>query len=190
MQAEDVPDEQVGEALGADLGGARNEVALLGEAVHDDPNGIVALGLRQADDEIHGDIPPRLVGYGERQEGAMRRMSARLYPAAGMAVGDVTLHVLAHERPIVVPGEELKRLLASRVARGRGIVAGADGAEAQRLVGWDIQAVLVVEAAGGLSAVGQGETAAVAVTVPQGTEHLLGQRVVSVGAVHRRLPGG
>ena len=55
MLGKDVDEEELGEVSSSDCVMSRNENALLGEAINDNENGGVAIGVGELLNEVHGD---------------------------------------------------------------------------------------------------------------------------------------
>src|SRR6266576_2350029 len=104
VESEYMIEEKMGKPLGLDGISAWDEVALLGQPIDHDPDGVEPLGLREANHEIHGDVAPRVVWHGKRKQGAVQGVASWLDPSANMAVRDETLDVLVHSRPEILTG--------------------------------------------------------------------------------------
>jgi hypothetical protein len=173
VQAEDPLEEQVGEVGGVHVGAARDEVALLGQAVDNYPNGVATLRPGEADDKVHADILPGCLGYGERSEEAEGGVSGGPRAAAGVAVAHETVHVSSHGVPVVPALEELEGLSAARVTEGGGVVECSHEVEPEVIGGGDVEAVAVVKEARAVLALGQGDLWVALVAALECLQHLV-----------------
>ena len=89
MEGDDAVQEQLGKLLRRDGGDGGNEVAHLGEAVdHGEDCVVAAIGGKRCD-EVHADVRPALLGYGQGLEQASWKLVAWFVSLASRTGADV-----------------------------------------------------------------------------------------------------
>ena len=105
--AEDVVKEELGEAWAGQRLRSRNVQRVLGEAVHDDENGVVVspcdrvLARWEAGDEVKRDLLKGATWRRQAGEEAVRGMTPGLRSLATVAVLDVGIDVGRESRPVI-----------------------------------------------------------------------------------------
>ena len=121
VELEHVVTKQLGHAFSREGGVRGNRVHLLGEAVHNHADGVVAGGDRERSDEIEGDGVPGPGRNVVRLQGCLQQGPSWLRPLTRDTALNILSDVSAHARPVVVPGDELKGLAVTCMS-GRGVV--------------------------------------------------------------------
>ena len=85
MEFKNVVDQEHSSFHGVDLLRARDEVSHLGEAIHDNEDGIVSSAFGEANDKIEGDVSPWHLRRGERHEKSVGKVSGFLGSLADFA---------------------------------------------------------------------------------------------------------
>ena len=145
MVAEDSITEQVREPFRRDRRVAGEQMALLGEPVHEYADRVEPFGDGEASDEVNGKVLPRLLWDGQGLENAVRRVPSRFGSSAGVAVTDEAFDIFPHGGPVVTSGKEFKRLRSSWVADCRRVVVVLHEPKAYSLVVGHVAAVTVQE---------------------------------------------
>ena len=84
-------------------------------------------------------------------------MSGSSRPLTGVAVAYEAVDIPSHAIPIVATLEDLEGFCSTGVSEGWGVVEGPHEVEPEVVGGGDIEAVAVVEEAGAVLALGQGD---------------------------------
>ena len=105
---------------------SRNEDGLLSEAVDDDEDSGVAVGVGELLYEVHGDGIPRAFGDGELLQSAVWCVSGDLRSFADGAGLAVVADKASETRPGVVAEYESLSLVLAPVSSCRMVVAGAE----------------------------------------------------------------
>ena len=77
-----------------------------------------------------------------RVKGGRSSLPGRLGPLAGIASFYISLDLLAHAGPVVVPGHQLQRLVVTWVPSRRVVMVSPDDFASQGFVLWDVDPVL------------------------------------------------
>jgi hypothetical protein len=110
MQPEYMLQEEVGESWGINRGMAWNQMAGLGQSIHNYPNRIELIRFRQSGNKVHRDILPWLVRDGQRSENSKRGVAAGSRTLAGVTIPYLSLNVPTHLGPMVLTVEKFQGL--------------------------------------------------------------------------------
>ena len=145
MLAEDSVTKQIREPFRRDRRVTGEQMALLGEPVHEHADRVEPFGGGEARDEVNGKVLPRLLGDGQWLENAVRSVASHFGSSAGVAVTDEAFDIFPHGGPVVTSGKEFKRLRSSWVADCGRVMVVLHEPEAQSLVVRYVAAVVVQE---------------------------------------------
>lgn len=123
MKAENVGEEEPGEAGGVDGFVARNEVSGSGEAVADDPNGVITVRCGEFDDKIHRDGLPRARWNVKRLEESVGLVARGLDASTRIAGLDIAPYERVHAWPRVVASDQFEGADSAWMTGGESIMA-------------------------------------------------------------------
>ena len=150
---------------------------MLGEAVDNNPDGIVAVRQCEASNKVHRDVLPWVVGDRQGFENTVGGMAGALGPLAGVAISEVTLDVLPHLWPEVFFAEEVIGLCTTWIGPLPGVMVVLKQAGAKFIKGGGVEAVLVTKPAVLAGTVSQGDALALADTISEHLWHRTKDRV-------------
>ncbi len=144
--AEDFAEEEVGNLAGSGGATSRKKVCVLAEAIDHDEDAVKAVVREWQVEEVHCDLLPLPRGDGNGLEETWRHLVRGFGSLTDVTGVDVRTDVEREAGPVVGTHDEFRGLVASQMAGGGIVVAGADESGAESAVGGDPQAtdVLVV----------------------------------------------
>src|SRR5215213_4510352 len=130
-----VVEEKFGDFFSVGVGCGWNEVDHRGEAVDDHEDGVESIRSRKRSDEVHGNVRPRAVGYGERVQESVRTLGRVLVALTFVAGLNVSVDVLSECGPVELLFRVGPTLAGSKMSKSVVNVLNDEFAEVDSVLG-------------------------------------------------------
>jgi hypothetical protein len=114
-------------------------VGAFGKGVNNNHDGIITIGLRKLDNEVHTDMVPTAVRNSKGLKFSKGSLPDGLGPKTHVTGAGVESNELRHARPPIVPRHKLQGLPTSRVSSKSGVMAESHNATTKITTWWNIE---------------------------------------------------